>query len=454
MKKSILIVSLFFFWCQYSLASDDSTKVEVHSLKDFFQKGAYHVHVRMRGMSTFNEADLKDFAALGIGGGLAYYSPEWKNIHLGMSGFFAFRLWSTDLSPDPLTNAPNRYEIMLFDATDAENSSDLDRMEELYLKYSPGHMTITLGRQYLNTPLLNGQDNRMRPNIFEALMAEWHSTDHWHFTAAWISKISPRGTVEWYGMGESIGIYNAGRYLNGQPSNYFEHESSRGLALSGVDYNRKDLHLFAWNYHADNLFNTTFLQGEWQLRKNWEWALQGLYQIPLKNGGNIDPEKSYIHSHDQIWMLGSSLRYFTKKHHASINYLRISEGGRFLFPREWGREQLFTNLPRDRFEGSGGLHSAMLKYTYFPHSHWDWAVGTSVNALPDENDFIQNKYGLSSYVHYYSSFNYHFSGSMEGLNMHLVGVYKQSLMGEELSQVNRVNKVNMAHVDIVLDYHF
>ena len=66
----------------------------------------------------------------------------------------------------------NRYEIGLFDIEDPSNKKDIDRLEELYLKYNFKNATITVGKQLINTPFINLQDGRMRPTVVEGVWTE------------------------------------------------------------------------------------------------------------------------------------------------------------------------------------------------------------------------------------------------------------------------------------------
>ena len=60
-------------------------------------------------------------------------------------GFFIFNIGSSDLSKADLTTKQiNRYEIGLFDIENASNKNDIDRLEELYLKYNFKKAALTL----------------------------------------------------------------------------------------------------------------------------------------------------------------------------------------------------------------------------------------------------------------------------------------------------------------------
>ena len=102
-------------------------------------------------MATINEGALSDYSAWGTGAGIGYESAVLRNLQFGVSGFFIHNLASSDLTKrDPLTNAPSRYELSLFDVENPENKNDLDRLEELFIRYHYKKSQLTYGKQYLN----------------------------------------------------------------------------------------------------------------------------------------------------------------------------------------------------------------------------------------------------------------------------------------------------------------
>ena len=93
-------------------------------------------HARTFFMNTINEAALLDYYALGVGAGLSFRRELFKNLEFGTSGFFVFNLLSNDLSKkDSLAKQSSRYEVGLFDIEDPKNKENMDRLEELFLKW-------------------------------------------------------------------------------------------------------------------------------------------------------------------------------------------------------------------------------------------------------------------------------------------------------------------------------
>ena len=50
----------------------------------------FEFHLRSYFMHTNNSKELLDYSAWGTGAGLGYFSPRWKGLGVGFSGFFVF----------------------------------------------------------------------------------------------------------------------------------------------------------------------------------------------------------------------------------------------------------------------------------------------------------------------------------------------------------------------------
>jgi hypothetical protein len=83
----------------------------------------------------------------------------------------------------------------LFDIDNHTNKNDLDRFEELYIKYSLSKSSLMVGKFNLNTPFLNPQDGRMRPTIEEGVWLSIKESKKIGFNGGWIWEVSPRSTV-------------------------------------------------------------------------------------------------------------------------------------------------------------------------------------------------------------------------------------------------------------------
>ncbi len=462
MLRTLLIVMVIAFGSFQSTAEvivPDTSAAGKKTLKEFLMGGKLDIHTRTFWMSTINRGELLDYSTAAFGAGLGYHTPEWKGFQAGFSGFFTFQLYEHNLRlADPTTGGVNRYEVLLYDMNDLDNTNDLDRLEDLYLAYRYKNLRAVFGRQTVNSPLLNEQDNRMRPNHFSGLSV-YYTGDEWELTGGWYTHATMRGTVDWYSIESSFGVYPFGRNPMGVPSQYRDNISSKGIGLLGVKWKPlSTASLQVWNYSAENVFNLTFAQADANFGKGLWFAvtgLQGFYQLPVHNGGNSDLMKSYIGHGETSLGVGARVGLSNGKHTLTTNMLRVDARGRFLFPREWGREIFYASLPRERFEGSGDLWALNLRYEQRLMQEkltTMFAVGTV--RMPSVSDFVHNKYGVPSYYHVAASVGYHFHGYLEGLELMFLAVNKTAHNPGDVEDIYRINRVDMWNLNAVINYHF
>lgn len=439
-----------------------SAKGDTTSLRHALRKGRFDAHFRLYYMTTQNEAELTDYYALAFGGGIKYETGAYKGFRLGVGGFFTWNLASSDLAaPDPTTNARNRYEIGQFDVEDPENRNDLDRLEDFYISYEHKGMKFTLGKQVMQSPFVNPQDGRMRPTGEQGLWAYWKPDARWKLEGGWLTKISPRGTVRWFDVDESIGVYPVGVNISGERSGYAGNLASAGIGILGVHYTKKEagLHIQLWDHFTEGIFNTAFVQADVERPIGTQYhiigGMQYTYQHPLGDGGNADPRKTYFDPGQRSQVI--SLRAGVRKRHTQLllNATRISADGRFLMPREWGREPFYTFLPRERNEGAGDVQAfSMNLIRQFPRQHLRAEISYGHYRLPDPLNARLNKYQFPSYHHFLADVRYQFRGFLEGLNVQALYVYKLQAGDTHENPRFVINKVNMHHLNLIINYMF
>lgn len=437
-----------------------NTVQDTTSLLHAFKSGRFNGHFRNFFMATINQGDLSDYVANAIGGGLRYETAPFKKLQMGISGYFIFNLFSSDLSKkDPITGSQNRYEIGLFNLLDPANTRDLDRLEELFIKYTTAKYRITAGKQIVRFPFINPQDGRMRPTLIEGIYIEALPNKKLTLNTGWFYKISPRGTIEWFGISRSIGVYPQGVNPDGSPSGYRNNIRSAGIGILDGQYRISNTFQMAFhNQYADNLMNTAFIQIDYfkkVKRGRFQGALQYTRQDPIGNGGNQNPLKTYFLPGTHANIFSTRLGWLSGNWQTSLNYTRITKGGRFLSPREWGRDPFFTFLPRERNEGLGDVHAIMGKATRkVPKAHLLLDLGLGYYHLPSINNYAYNKYRLPSYIQTNADVKYDFQGLFEGLDLEVLYVYKGLAANINGDVKAIINKVNMSNFNIVLNYHF
>lgn len=475
MKKHILTL-LFFatFSSVFSQHNDVNEKpsatmwkgkqgqaIDSTSLLHAFKTGTTHGHFRYFFSSTTNEGQLSDYYANAAGGGIRYESNKFHNFQFAVSGFYVFNIGSSDLSkPDPTTGQMNRYEIGLFDIEDPNNHKDIDRLEEFYLKYNFKKAHLVFGRQLINTPLINLQDGRMRPTGVEGIWGDYSPNKKWKLEGGWLYAISPRSTTKWYSGAESIGIYPVGVNSSGKKSGYADNLDSEGVGVLSVKFNpNQNWFLEAWDYYIENISNTGFVQGKYvrPIGSNRKLILAGqmIQQNAVNNGGNVDQALTYMKKDSKALTFGGKLAMKTKQFEYSLNYNRITKEGRFLFPREWGKEPFFTFMPRERNEGAADVHAGNFKVDYqSSNSKLKTSFGVGYFKMPEVTNFEHNKYGLPSYYQSNVDVKYNFDKFFKGLDAQLLVVNKFRTGDIYDNPKYVINKVNMMLVNFVLNYHF
>jgi len=436
--------------------------LDTNSLLYAFKSGTVNGHFRYFFMATDNRKTLTDYHGNAVGGGIRFETAKFKGFQFAVSGFYIFNIGSSDLTKkDPQSGQSNRYEIALFDVADPANTSDLDRLEEFYLKYNHKKSNITFGRQLINTPFINLQDGRMRPTGVDGIWVVLNDLPKLKVEGGYLYAISPRGTVKWYGVGESIGVYPAGLNTDGTKSGYPGNVEAGNLVQAAIHYEPfKNLTLHAWDLMVSNVFNTALLQLDYTIpakenENQFYTSLQFIKQHALKDGGNADPSKRYIEKDNGAFSFGVKTGFKTTVWDLSLNYNRITKEGRYSMPREWGRDPFFTFLPRERNEGLGDVSAMVARVGYLiPKKRIKLNLAGGYFKLPDVNNASLNKYGLPSYVQVNADIRYTFAGFLQGMDAQLLIVGKIN-QGELYQQAKyEINKVNMVLYNFVLNYHF
>lgn len=449
----------------FALAQEESVKIKVTDSVSFREKllsqGVFHAHIRNYFMVTNNEKALTDYYALALGAGIGYESPLLHNFQFGMTGFFIFNVASSDLTEmDPAAKAGSRYEVGLFDLTDPENKYDLDRLEDLFLRYKFRNSRVELGRFELNTPFINRQDGRMRGTIEEGIWVEWNEWKKVRIEGGWIRRISPRSTVKWYDVADSYGVYPSGVNADGTKSEYAGFTKSSGIGLIGISLKPiSNLKVQLWNQLAENVFNTALGRADLYVpvtgAMKLNYGFMFIHQDALASGGNPNPIHSYFGKNNFSNVYSGKIGLMTERIEGALSYTHISNEGRFLMPREWGREPFYTFMPRERTEGFAGVNAWNVQIGYL------WKEGRLKTGLtygwiklPSVYNFEQNKYGLPSYHQVNWNLNYSFDHYFKGLSMQLLVVYKKQVDAQDLEPKYTFNKVNLTHFNWVIDYFF
>lgn len=417
------------------------------------------VGLRTFWMSTNYWEDFKNDYALGQG---AYVQLATKRFN-GFSAKARFgaygRILSSDLlAPDPRTGAGNRYEVGLFDIANPESRA-YGKLEELQISYQSKKISATVGKMSVITPFVNPQDGRLGPTFAEGLKLAFRPDPRHQFSWDLMTRISPRSTSRWFGIGESMGLYPMGLGESGKPGAYFGATKSNFIHSLDWKWKLDSSTEFNFNHTIVDKISSTFFS---QLTKDWIVkgsnskilsGLQVMVQHGLGNGGNEDLLKRYKDPEDVNFLLGGKFGWKDKQTQVVFAYTSIGGDGRFLSPREWGREPFFTFIPRERTEGySYAQNVAALVQRSFADNQSQLYLHGGIVMLPDPADFLQNKYAFPSYAQVNFGWKYAPKAQLKGLDVHALVMGKFNMRSGEMKPQWVYNKVNMIHVNLILNY--
>jgi hypothetical protein len=434
---------LFAFLPFFSFAQEDKNIVVSPDL-----------HVRTFWMSTSYQDDFKNDFALGtsvnLGGKAKFENFEF---HVGYRVFA--NLWSSDLTvSDPLSGQANRYEVGLFDLL---NPSDrlFGKLETLSISYQKSNRGVTLGRMGINSDWINAQDGRLSPTAIEGVHTWFKSTKNWKFDLWVISRMSIRGSSEWLGVGETVGVFPVARGVDGRPSSYFGNTKSDWIGIFELSKQWKSLSLSFSNTLVDNISNTAWLATENSWNKStdtWFTGVQAGFQNGLGEGGNSDLRLAYKNPKDQNWATSGRFGWKNKIWTSHISYTKTGGNGRWLSPREWGKDAWYTFIPRERNEGYQSVEAlavyaerrlSKLGLTAYLHLGFHW--------LPDMDDSFANKYNSPSYRQLNLGLKYK-PQVTNRFDFHFIVMNKESIEKVDLTPAQHYNKVGLWHVNLIANF--
>ncbi|MBC6368665.1 hypothetical protein [Algoriphagus sp. AK58] len=390
--------------------------------------------------------------SLGVGGKLTF-AKHWdmQLVYRAFGNVVSSDFWN----PDPATGQANRYETGLFDIL---NPTDrfFGRLETFSFGYSKESFGVKVGRMGLNTDWVNAQDGRLSPTAVEGVQAWFAPHAKWKFSFWGIGRMSIRGSSEWLGIGKTVGIYPQGRTVQGKPGNYFGNTESDWLGIWEIDHQLAGggkVH-FSQTY-AQNLFSTYWLSFEKSRKRAsgiWTWGIQSGFQQGIGEGGNPEPSLRYKEPEDLNYAISGRLGWKNDHWITHLNFTHVGGKGRWLSPREWGKDAWYTFIPRERNEGFESVNALVgygeyrlenIPVQIYAHAGLHW--------LSEMSNAAANKYNFPSYRQVNLGLKYQ-PKTVKNLDIHLLLVSKEPLLSENLTPNQIYNKVEMLHFNAILNW--
>jgi hypothetical protein len=484
MKKSFLLLSI-------AAASSIFAASDVASA---FKEGKVSGQIRYYFMDEDNRNDTRDYFGSALGGKLKYETASLNGLKAGAAFYYSSFLndnisLSSTQSGTGATSAQwknSRYVGGLVDSTDL-NNRDVTLLGEAYLEYQISKTKATIGRMKLNTPLINPEDGRMIPTLEQGAWLDTKDIKNLSVNLGFLNAFAVRNTPEWKSVGNSLGQtgYDMGSTplpgATAVPYTYSNgNTSSGGVYIASLTYTGvPDTKLEAWDYYVQNILNVGYLEGNYNKKLGDFMALAGaqyMAEQEVGNGGNdadnatygtqalanAAAAKSLMRKGERSESYGAKIGFGYKDSLLTLAATKITNRGRFIFPREWGKEPFFTFQKRERTEGSGGATAWLATYDQdFKSIGLDGlstTIGYGKYYKPDVKNAILNKYGMPSYAQLNIDVFYKFKGALKGLELEYLFARKYATGETYETGVAPFNytfkKVDMAIHNLILNYNF
>ncbi len=495
------------------------SRVDLILTKTFYEK-SHKIEFQSRYffMNTNNyDVASTDFYANGLNNSLSYKSanllyllkklkenpPPISSLTLNVEFSHLSNLGSSNFSSN------NRYEIGLFDIKQPSLKS-MGQITDLNVTGKFKKIEFQLGRFIPQNPFINAQDGRLRPTYIQGAKLAYG----YEFLPLRLNLIANlgianqflvRGSNQWSSINQSVGIYPVGVNTVGKAVNYLNAANSNNLLffpslhivksnetylgtiatlVDSIKLSRATVNSLNYNLvYLNSLFTTHLveLKGSMQVNRKIH-RFRGPYGLFYTKSTAFSYGFMWIHQNSNAPI--SELNYIDnqatsnvfssmislRKHDLSWDYqitaaaTRITKDGRYLMPREWGRDPFYTFMPRERNEGFGDLTAltleAKIERSFFPNfinlKRLSFTLGFGNYQLPDVKDYFFNKYGMPSYQQLNTILNFQFAQNKNPHNLSIQLWYVQKFnAGNSYNQIKyELNKVNMSQINIVLNYYF
>ncbi len=340
-------------WCTNLVAAE---------LNDIFETGK--VNGNIRAYYNTREYDYRtDEGAFSLGGALRAETGSISGIKFGVGYYTAQDLGTNDDDPAKVNT---------------RLGSDLEVLGEAYVNLSGFNTAVTLGRQKINAPLANPGDAFIIPFTFEAFSVVNTSIPKLTLQLDHINEIKNRNSEEFVDVGE----WSTLRY--GIAS-----QETSGTTNLGAIYNANPLKLELWLTRFDDLFDSIYLQGNYNF-SGTETIKPFLGAQFVQQEDSGDSLLSTVDSTLYGVQAGASMG----KASLTLGYNTVAEeegtfrNGAFLAPYSFSTSPIFTNNMLETFENvdSGDASKITFNYNFSPALAFKLSYATfDFNLAPDRD---------------------------------------------------------------------
>ncbi len=388
-RRLVFIVLAIFLSASGSFAADN--------LKSAFAEGTFYG--QLRGFYFERDFEEKNTREDIAAGGLFYYrtAPVY-GIDAGL-GFYT--------AHDMNVNDDDKDVYGLLAADEDGDHDGFSVLGEAFIRISGWHSSLKIGRQEMETPWINTDDNRLTPQSTTAVVFTNNRIDGLEVTAANVTRMRGKAATEFESMTEYAGLANAD-----------EPVSLAGLVYEGLDNFTFQL----WDYYAHEYFNDIYFKTEYS--RGLTNTITGFctYQHLLQKdvgdavGGELDTYMFTVEG-------GVDINGLT----LALAYGRIGDDD-FQYP--WGHDLIISGQLNDLARADETGYLAKIAYDFSRIG----LAGLSAKAV--YMDFKTPQSGPNANPDYFDldlDVKYAFSGCLDGLKLRLrhAIINEQESMGGE-----------------------
>ncbi|KAB1064798.1 hypothetical protein [Salibacter halophilus] len=463
--KEIYSQKLLFFYVFFLLitplethANSQSDSTDIENLSEFFSKGKFNGQIRNYFMATVHHSTLPNYWTNATGGSLKFQTAKFHGFSLGVTGNIAFKTFSSELYNDSSPQLSAKWESELYDLNETNFDKTHTRFDELYLSYEQENIRVTIGSQNIDQePLLQQLDGRMMPFVYQGIWSEYQHAKGKSFLGV-INGIGSRGMTNWYSLNDGIGIIGRGLQPDGTISNYRKKSDTRALVVAGHQHKiGKKWSVNLWTNWLDRIYGIHWLEGHYE-NENILAGVQYVFQHALPKQEQLDYNHRYYQPGENANIIAAKLGTKLSNWLLTGNYLHTFEGGRFLYPRELGRDNFFTSEPRSWQDGFGNSDVMKLKANYRINNskYGDINAGFAYNRIfsVSQKDLENNKYAIPPYSQLTSDIQYSFNGMLKGLDLRFIYIYRISDENITIPEKNMFYRTYFSHYNLIVNVNF
>jgi hypothetical protein len=258
--------------------------------------------------------------------------------------------------------------------------------------------------------------------------------------------------VEWFDFKEGIGLANQGFQPDGTEAEYHENLESEGMATLSYHTRISNFSFQLYQWYLHNISYSGWVGVAYE-NQGWRLGLQYVLQFPDGFQRSLEYEQRFMQPEERGQVISGQVGYRSPDWEWSVAYTQAMASGRFLFPRELGRDQFYTSISRSRLDGFGDTGVLTLSGDHtFGIEHFSAGVDYTRTFGPEVDAFEFNKYNLDAYQQFNVRLHYALKGFFEGMHLEFLYVYRDNLNNSEPEVV--FNRANLHQLNFITNFEF